>query len=78
MSRITNLKLFALSFALVTAKSCSKPNITSTVTLSPPASPAPARQIVDGAYNSFSIEFTYMADYGGNDTCVRGEACFLI
>ncbi|KAI1740385.1 hypothetical protein F4680DRAFT_117700 [Xylaria scruposa] len=43
-------------------------NITETVVLSPPGSPAPGRQIVDAAYNSFSVEFSYMADYAGNDT----------
>ena len=48
----------------------SQPNITRTITLSPPASPASGRQIHDAAYQSFSIEFSYMADYGGNNTCV--------
>ncbi|PMD16271.1 glycoside hydrolase family 79 protein [Hyaloscypha hepaticicola] len=32
------------------------------------ASPASGRQIHDAAYQSFSIEFSYMADYGGNNT----------
>ncbi|KAI0187813.1 hypothetical protein EV127DRAFT_368742 [Xylaria flabelliformis] len=43
-------------------------NITETVVLSPPGSPASGRQIVDAAYSSFSVEFSYMADYAGNDT----------
>ncbi|KAI0140536.1 hypothetical protein GGR57DRAFT_487880 [Xylariaceae sp. FL1272] len=43
-------------------------NITNNITLTPPKAPAPGRQVVDGAYSSFSIEFSYMADYAGNDS----------
>ncbi|KAI1752140.1 hypothetical protein F4782DRAFT_158599 [Xylaria castorea] len=43
-------------------------NITNTIVLSPPGSPAPGRQIVDAAYSSFSVELSFMADYAGNDT----------
>jgi hypothetical protein len=57
-----------LLIPLVMSKGYSKPNITNTITLSPSAAPAPGRQVVDAAYQSFSIEFSYMADYGGNDT----------
>jgi hypothetical protein len=46
-----------------------QPNITSSITLSPPGSPASGRQVHDAAYQSFSIEFSYMADYGGNNSC---------
>ncbi|KAI3335233.1 hypothetical protein F4824DRAFT_465188 [Ustulina deusta] len=53
--------------ALATASKAS-PNITETIELSPPDSPAADRQVVDGAYSSYSVEFTFMADYGGNDT----------
>lgn len=47
-----------------------KPNVTNTIRLEPPATPAMGRQVVDAAYQSFSIEFSYMADYGGNNTFV--------
>ncbi|KAI3317185.1 glycoside hydrolase family 79 protein [Xylariaceae sp. AK1471] len=49
-------------------KDNSRLNITDVITLSPPGAPAPHRQVVDAAYNSFSVEFSYMADFGGNDT----------
>lgn len=54
-----------------------RPNIANTIILTPPANPARGRQIVDGAYQSFSIEFSYMADYGGNNTYRGpGSNCF--
>ncbi|KAI0547090.1 hypothetical protein F4679DRAFT_375269 [Xylaria curta] len=63
MSGITYLVALA---SLATASKVH--NITETVVLSPPGSPVPGRQIVDAAYSSFSVEFSYMADYAGNDT----------
>lgn len=42
--------------------------ISNTITLTPPRCAAKGRQVVDGAYQSFSIEFAYMVDYGGNNT----------
>jgi hypothetical protein len=75
MASIASLAAFALLVPLVASSQISKsiesskPNITRTITLSPPASPAPERQIHDAAYQSFSIEFSYMADYGGNNSC---------
>jgi hypothetical protein len=75
MTYITSIAAFALLIPLVASNQIlrsiesSQPNITRTITLSPPASPALGRQIHDAAYQSFSIEFSYMADYGGNNSC---------
>ncbi len=60
---------FVASNQITKSIESSQPNITRTITISPPASPAPGRQIHDAAYQSFSIEFSYMADYGGNTSC---------
>ena len=43
-------------------------NVTREISISPAASPRPGKQIVDAAYQSFSIEFSFMSDYAGNDT----------
>lgn len=48
-----------------------KPNVTREIIISPAASPRPGKQIVDAAYQSFSIEFSFMADYAGNNTYVQ-------
>ncbi|KAH8897390.1 hypothetical protein GQ53DRAFT_818660 [Thozetella sp. PMI_491] len=64
-ARLSALVLLATHAA---AKLCSKPNVTNTIVLSPPATPALGRQVVDAAYQSFSIEFSYMADFAGNNT----------
>jgi hypothetical protein len=75
MTYIASIAAFALLIPLVASNQIlrsiesSQPNITRTITISPPASPAPGRQIHDAAYQSFSIEFSYMADYGGNNSC---------
>lgn len=69
MNRIITLT----STALLAQLACSSPNhknITRTIDLSPAATPAPGKQVVDAAYQSFSIEFCYMADYAGNNTSV--------
>ncbi|KAI1820808.1 glycoside hydrolase family 79 protein [Xylaria intraflava] len=63
-----SMALAALTTHTLAWKSSSGPNITNVVVLSPPNAPSPHRQIVDAAYSSYSIEFSYMADYGGNDT----------
>jgi hypothetical protein len=68
MVYFARLAAFALLVPLAMSKVLFKPNITNTMRLSPPATPSPGRQVVDAAYQSFSIEFSYMADYGGNDT----------
>jgi hypothetical protein len=68
MAYIARLVAFTLLISLVVSKGYSKPNITNTITLSPSAAPAPGRQVVNAAYQSFSIEFSHMVDYGGNDT----------
>ncbi|KAI0474603.1 hypothetical protein F4859DRAFT_481356 [Xylaria cf. heliscus] len=59
------MRLAALA-ALATASKVY--NITDTIVLSPPGSPARGRQVVDAAYSSFSVEFSFMADYAGNNT----------
>ncbi|KAI1323042.1 hypothetical protein F5Y16DRAFT_415293 [Xylariaceae sp. FL0255] len=61
-------KVYIAALATLIVASTAKYNITANITLPPPQSPSPCKQVVDGAYNSFSIEFCYMADYGGNDT----------
>ncbi|KUJ14858.1 uncharacterized protein LY89DRAFT_720313 [Mollisia scopiformis] len=68
MASAASLVIFIWLMPFVASKEFSNPNITRTITLSPPSSPAPGRQIVDAAYQSFSIEFSYMADYGGNNS----------
>lgn len=64
------LAAFASLVAVAVSAASFKPNITTTIPLSVPAAPAPGKQVVDAAYQSFSIEFSYMADYAGNDTYV--------
>jgi hypothetical protein len=46
----------------------STPVINRTITLDVPSSPPEGRQIVDAAFQSYSIEFSYMQDYAGNET----------
>jgi hypothetical protein len=68
MAYIAIIAAFASLIPLAASRTSLKPNVTNVITLSAPAAPAPGRQVVDAAYQSFSIEFSYMADYGGNDT----------
>ena len=68
MTYIASIVALASLVPLVAPRTPFKPNITNAITLSVPATPAPGRNVVDAAYQSFSIEFSYMADYGGNDT----------
>ncbi|KAI9684330.1 MAG: hypothetical protein M1820_010889 [Bogoriella megaspora] len=42
--------------------------INETIQLNVPSSPTAGRQVVDAAFQSYSIEFSYMADYAGNDS----------
>ncbi|KAI0406616.1 hypothetical protein F4802DRAFT_606064 [Xylaria palmicola] len=63
---MTGITYLAALAALATTSEAR--NITDTIKLSPPKSPAPGRQVVDAAYSSYSVEFSYMADYAGNDT----------
>lgn len=42
-----------------------------------PDSPAEGRQVVDAAFQSYSIEFSYMADYAGNFSYVSCPAFSL-
>nr|AQW38601.1 beta-glucuronidase [Talaromyces pinophilus] len=67
MNRIITLASTAL-LALLACSAQNHKNITRTIDLSPASTPAPGKQVVDGAYQSFSIEFCYMADYAGNNT----------
>ncbi|KAI2625213.1 glycoside hydrolase family 79 protein [Xylaria nigripes] len=60
--------LAAIAAPTLARKGNPKRNITNVIALSPPRIPSLHRQTVDAAYSSFSIEFAYMADYGGNDT----------
>lgn len=39
-----------------------------TISLSIPASPQHGRQVVDANFQSYSIEFSFMLDYAGNDS----------
>lgn len=68
MAYILSLAAFASLVPLAASTVPFKPNITNTIRLAPPAAPASGRQVVDAAYQSFSIEFSYMVDYGGNNT----------
>ena len=68
MACIVSLAAFASLVPLAASTVPFRPNITNTIKLSPPTTPSHGRQVVDAAYQSFSIEFSYMADYGGNDT----------
>jgi hypothetical protein len=71
MAIITHtVALAAMVTHIMASKDNSGLNITDVITLSPPSAPASHRQVVDAAYNSFSVEFSYMADFGGNDTYV--------
>lgn len=69
MNRFITLTSTAL-LAQLAWSSPNHKNITHTIDISPASTPAPGRQVVDAAYQSFSIEFSYMADYGGNNTSV--------
>lgn len=43
------------------------PHITRTLSLTAPASPNAYRQVVDAAYQSYSIELSYFPDFAGNN-----------
>ncbi|OJZ84289.1 glycoside hydrolase family 79 protein [Aspergillus luchuensis CBS 106.47] len=68
MSFLANFITFASLIPIAVSDQSAKPNVTREINISPPASPRPGKQIVDAAYQSFSIEFSFMADYAGNDT----------
>ncbi|KAJ5960282.1 family 79 glycoside hydrolase [Penicillium vulpinum] len=62
---LRSLLPFAASIGLV----CANPSkIVDSRFLKVPSSPPAGRQIVDANYQSYSIEFSYMHDYAGNDT----------
>jgi hypothetical protein len=66
-----NSLLLLTSFELehvIASPARSNVNITRSFSFSPPRYPRPEKQMHDADYHSFSIEFCYMADYGGNDT----------
>ncbi|KAF2239937.1 glycoside hydrolase family 79 protein [Viridothelium virens] len=42
--------------------------VNETIRLNVPNSPTTGRQIIDAAFQSYSIEFSYMADYAGNNS----------
>lgn len=71
MPFLANFITFASLIPLAVSDQSAKPNVTREINISPPASPRPGKQIVDAAYQSFSIEFSFMADYAGNDTYVQ-------
>ncbi|GKZ39607.1 hypothetical protein AbraIFM66950_000739, partial [Aspergillus brasiliensis] len=68
MPSLASLTAIAILIPLAVSNQSSNPNVTSTLKISPAATPLPGKQIVDAAYQSFSIEFSFMADYAGNDT----------
>lgn len=70
MHSLASLTAIAILIPLAVSNQSSNPNVTSTIKISPAATPLPGKQIVDAAYQSFSIEFSFMADYAGNDTYV--------
>jgi len=53
-----------LSIAAVVARSPASRE----VSLSVPSRPPAGRQVVDANYQSYSIEFSYMQDFAGNNT----------
>ena len=57
------LLLFGFSVAAIAQSNSSFPNA---ITLKFPNSPPPGTQVLDGTFQSFSIEYAYMADFGGN------------
>ena len=71
MMGFLNSLLFLTPFALehvIASPARLNVNITRSFSVFPPRSPHPEKQVHDADYHSFSIEFCYMADYGGNDT----------
>lgn len=53
------------------AKNCrsqGSSNVTETRNLTVPSSPQTGRQVVDANYQSYSVEFSYMQDFAGNDS----------
>ncbi|PIG83921.1 putative glycoside hydrolase family 79 protein [Aspergillus arachidicola] len=68
MTSLTSL-IAILSFLPLAVSDISfQPNVTKTIGIAPADVPRPGKQIVDAAYQSFSIEFSFMADYAGNDS----------
>ncbi|OJJ46450.1 hypothetical protein ASPZODRAFT_2129467 [Penicilliopsis zonata CBS 506.65] len=61
-----SMELAVLAVLLPLAASVT--NITSTISLSPAQTPSPGKQMHDAIYNSFSIEFSFMVEYAGNDS----------
>lgn len=76
MAFITSLVAFASLVPLAVTTGSFRPNVSNTIRLEPPTAPARGRQVVDAAYQSFSIEFSYMADYGGNNTLALSHLCW--
>jgi len=77
MASITKWLLTTIQLGLVVGASVSEiSNITtsSTVTrivsIALPSSAPAGRQVIDAAFQGYSIEFSYMVDYAGNLSCV--------
>ena len=70
-SSLVSIIALTIFVPFVVSGQFSKFNVTRKINISPAASPRPGKQIVDAAYQSFSIEFSFMADYAGNDTYVQ-------
>ncbi|GKZ86188.1 hypothetical protein AnigIFM56816_001240 [Aspergillus niger] len=67
-SYLVSIIALTIFVPFVVSDQFNKFNVTRKINISPAASPRPGKQIVDAAYQSFSIEFSFMSDYAGNDT----------
>jgi hypothetical protein len=66
------LFLYAIPFALgrryVPGDILRRAVVNQTRSLAVPQSPPPGKLVVDGNFQSYSIEFSYMLDYAGNNS----------
>ncbi|RMZ40823.1 putative glycoside hydrolase family 79 protein [Aspergillus flavus] len=68
MTSLTSLITIVAFLPFAVSDISFKPNVTHTIGISPADVPRPGKRFVDATYQSFSIEFSFMADYAGNDS----------
>lgn len=71
MTSLTSLITIVAFLPFAVSDISFKPNVTHTIGISPADVPRPGKRFVDATYQSFSIEFSFMADYAGNDSYVH-------
>ena len=66
LKQVTKVLVIALRFSAAASAPASSTFPNNDVTLNFSDSPPSGSQVLDGSFQSFSIEYAYMADFGGN------------